>query len=110
AAAHRVHALDHDYALSRKHESAPDPDPGLLQHGPIPAKLHDEYLHFVLQLEARGASMKREKGFSLIELLVAMAILLVVVSVATGVIIQAQHVSEAVALEGNVQENLRAGM
>src|SRR3984885_13321959 len=54
--------------------------------------------------------MKREKGFSLIELLVAMAILLVVVSVATGVIIQAQHVSEAVALEANVQENLRAGM
>jgi prepilin-type N-terminal cleavage/methylation domain-containing protein len=54
--------------------------------------------------------MKREKGFSLIELLVAMAILLVVVSVATGVIVQAQHVSEAVALEGNVQANLRAGM
>ena len=54
--------------------------------------------------------MKREKGFSLIELLVAMAILLVVVSVATGVIIQAQHVSEGVALEANVQENLRAAM
>src|SRR5579863_1899938 len=54
--------------------------------------------------------MKRENGFSLIELLVAMAILLVVVSVATGVIIQAQHVSEAVALEANVQENLRASM
>jgi len=54
--------------------------------------------------------MKREKGFSLIELLVAMGILLVVVSVATTAIIQAQHVSEAVALEANVQENLRAGM
>jgi prepilin-type N-terminal cleavage/methylation domain-containing protein len=54
--------------------------------------------------------MKREKGFSLIELLVAMAILLVVVSVATTAIIQAQHVSEAIALEANVQENLRAGM
>jgi prepilin-type N-terminal cleavage/methylation domain-containing protein len=54
--------------------------------------------------------MKREKGFSLIELLVAMAILLVVTSVATGVIMQAQHVSEAIALEANVQENLRASM
>jgi prepilin-type N-terminal cleavage/methylation domain-containing protein len=54
--------------------------------------------------------MKLQKGFSLIELLVAMAILLVVVSVATTAIIQAQHVSEAVALEANVQENLRAGM
>jgi prepilin-type N-terminal cleavage/methylation domain-containing protein len=54
--------------------------------------------------------MKRQKGFSLIELLVAMGILLIVVSVATTAIIQAQHVSEAVALEANVQENLRAGM
>jgi prepilin-type N-terminal cleavage/methylation domain-containing protein len=54
--------------------------------------------------------MSREKGFSLIELMVAMAILLVVVSVATTAIVQAQHVSEAVALEANVQENLRAGM
>jgi prepilin-type N-terminal cleavage/methylation domain-containing protein len=54
--------------------------------------------------------MRQEKGFSLIELLVAMAILLAVTAVATGVIIQAQHVSEAVALEANVQENLRAGM
>jgi prepilin-type N-terminal cleavage/methylation domain-containing protein len=54
--------------------------------------------------------MKQDKGFSLIELLVAMAILLVVTAVATQTIIQAQHVSEAVALEANVQENLRAGM
>jgi prepilin-type N-terminal cleavage/methylation domain-containing protein len=54
--------------------------------------------------------MRQEKGFSLIELLVAMAILLAVTAVATGVIMQAQHVSEAVALEANVQENLRAGM
>jgi prepilin-type N-terminal cleavage/methylation domain-containing protein len=54
--------------------------------------------------------MKRQNGFSLIELLVAMAILLIVVSVATATIIQAQHVSEAVALEANVQENLRAAM
>src|SRR5580658_2076373 len=54
--------------------------------------------------------MKLQKGFSLIELLVAMAILLIVVSVATTAFIQDQHVSEAVALEANVQENLRAGM
>jgi hypothetical protein len=42
--------------------------------------------------------------------MVAMGILLAVVAVATGTIIQAQHVSEAVALEANVQENLRASM
>ena len=54
--------------------------------------------------------MKRENGFSLIELLVAMTIMIAVVAAATTAIIQAQHVSEAVALEANVQENLRAGM
>src|ERR1700683_471231 len=54
--------------------------------------------------------MKRETGFSLIELLVAMTIMIAVVAAATTAIIQAQHVSEAVALEANVQENLRAGM
>jgi prepilin-type N-terminal cleavage/methylation domain-containing protein len=54
--------------------------------------------------------MKRENGFTLIEMMVAMFIMIAVVAAATGAIIQAQHVSEAVALEGNVQENLRAGM
>jgi prepilin-type N-terminal cleavage/methylation domain-containing protein len=54
--------------------------------------------------------MKRENGFSLIELMVAMAIMVAVVAAATQAIIQAQHVSEAVALEANLQENLRAGM
>src|SRR5271154_4368979 len=54
--------------------------------------------------------MKRENGFSLIEMTVAMAIMVAVVAAATGAIIQAQHVSEGVALEANLQENLRAGM
>jgi len=54
--------------------------------------------------------MKPEKGFSLIELMVAITILLVVVAVATNTIIQAQRVSEAVALQANMQEDLRAGM
>jgi prepilin-type N-terminal cleavage/methylation domain-containing protein len=54
--------------------------------------------------------MKRENGFSLIELMVAMLIMIAVVAAATQAIIQAQHVSEAVALEANVQENLRAAM
>jgi prepilin-type N-terminal cleavage/methylation domain-containing protein len=54
--------------------------------------------------------MKQDKGFSLIELMVALAILLAVTAVATQAILQAQHVSEAIALEANLQENLRAGM
>jgi prepilin-type N-terminal cleavage/methylation domain-containing protein len=54
--------------------------------------------------------MKRENGFSLIELMVAMTIMIAVVAAATQAIIQAQHVSEAVALEANLQENLRAAM
>jgi type II secretory pathway pseudopilin PulG len=54
--------------------------------------------------------MKRENGFSLIEMMVAMFVLIAVVAAATGAIIQAQHVSEGVALEANLQQNLRAGM
>jgi type II secretory pathway pseudopilin PulG len=54
--------------------------------------------------------MKHEKGFSLIEMMVAMGIMIAVVAAATVAIIQAQHVSEGVALEANLQQNLRAGM
>jgi len=54
--------------------------------------------------------MKQEKGFSLIELLVAITILLVVTAVATNMILQAQHVSEAIGLQGNMVQDLRAGM
>ncbi len=54
--------------------------------------------------------MKREKGFSLIELLVSMAILVAVVGVVVGALLQAQHATEGVAYEANTQENLRAGM
>jgi prepilin-type N-terminal cleavage/methylation domain-containing protein len=54
--------------------------------------------------------MKQEKGFSLIELMVSMAILVVVVGVATTALLQAQHATTAVAMQANTQENLRAGM
>jgi prepilin-type N-terminal cleavage/methylation domain-containing protein len=54
--------------------------------------------------------MKRQRGFSLVELMVATAILITVISVAINALMQAQQVSQAVAYEANVQENLRAGM
>jgi prepilin-type N-terminal cleavage/methylation domain-containing protein len=54
--------------------------------------------------------MKRENGFSLIELLVSLTILVIVVAAVTSALIQAQQVSDGVALEANTQENLRAGM
>jgi hypothetical protein len=43
-------------------------------------------------------------------MMVAMVILLAVMSVATVALIQAQKVTDGVALEANLQENLRAGM
>src|SRR5271155_3864968 len=54
--------------------------------------------------------MKRENGFSLIELMVAMSILIVVVAGVTAVIMQAQQVTNGIALEADLQQNLRAGM
>jgi prepilin-type N-terminal cleavage/methylation domain-containing protein len=53
--------------------------------------------------------MKRN-GFTIIELMVAMVVLLVVIAAAVGTLVQAQRVTQEVALEGNLQEDLRAGM
>jgi prepilin-type N-terminal cleavage/methylation domain-containing protein len=54
--------------------------------------------------------MKRENGFTLIELMAATAILIVVISGATSALILTQHAADEAILEANVQENLRAGM
>ena len=54
--------------------------------------------------------MKRENGFSLIELMVSMAILTVLVGAAVAALIQAQNVTSSIAQQANTQENLRAGM
>ncbi|MGA7623214.1 MAG: prepilin-type N-terminal cleavage/methylation domain-containing protein [Candidatus Acidiferrales bacterium] len=54
--------------------------------------------------------MKRQKGFSLLELMVSMAIVVTVVGAAIGALVQAQRATEAVAFEANDQENVRAGM
>ena len=54
--------------------------------------------------------MKLQKGFSLLELLVSMGIVVSVVAVATGALMQAQKATTAVAYEANTQQNLRAGM
>jgi|SRR5580704_3950195 prepilin-type N-terminal cleavage/methylation domain-containing protein len=54
--------------------------------------------------------MKLQKGFSLIELMVSMGIVVTVVAIATGTLMQAEHATTAVAYEANTQENLRAGM
>jgi prepilin-type N-terminal cleavage/methylation domain-containing protein len=54
--------------------------------------------------------MKRENGFSLIELMVAMGILIVITGVAVSALVQTQQATYAIAQEANTQENLRAGM
>jgi prepilin-type N-terminal cleavage/methylation domain-containing protein len=54
--------------------------------------------------------MKRENGFSLIELMIAMAILLMVVAGVTSALVVAQHAAEEGVLEANVVQNVRAGM
>jgi prepilin-type N-terminal cleavage/methylation domain-containing protein len=54
--------------------------------------------------------MKREKGFSLIELLVAMVIMTIIVGAAVSALVQAQNTTNAISQEAGTQENLRAGM
>lgn len=54
--------------------------------------------------------MKLQKGFTLIELMVSMGIVVTVVAIATGTLLQAEHATTAVAYQANNQENLRAGM
>lgn len=54
--------------------------------------------------------MKLQKGFTLLELLVSMGIVVSVVAIATGALMQAQKATTAVAYEANTQQNLRAGM
>jgi prepilin-type N-terminal cleavage/methylation domain-containing protein len=54
--------------------------------------------------------MKLQKGFTLLELLVSMGIVVTVVGIATGTLMQAEHATTAVAYQANTQENLRAGM
>ena len=54
--------------------------------------------------------MKPQRGFSLIELMVSLGILITVVGLATTALMQAEHVTQAIAYQANTQENLRAGM
>lgn len=54
--------------------------------------------------------MNRGNGFSLIEMMVSIVVMLLVVTTATLMLIQAQHTTDGVALMANTQENLRAAM
>ena len=54
--------------------------------------------------------MKLQRGFTLIELMVSMGIVVTVVAIATGSLMQAEHATTAVSYMANTQENLRAGM
>ena len=54
--------------------------------------------------------MKRENGFSLIELMVSIVILTALIGASVAALIQAQNATSSIAQEANTQENLRAGM
>jgi prepilin-type N-terminal cleavage/methylation domain-containing protein len=54
--------------------------------------------------------MKRDTGFSLIELMASIAILSLVVGAVVGALTQAQHAADGVAYTANTQQNLRSGM
>lgn len=54
--------------------------------------------------------MTKQKGFSLLEMLVSVAITVILVGATLGALTQAQHANEGVTLMANMQENLRASM
>jgi prepilin-type N-terminal cleavage/methylation domain-containing protein len=54
--------------------------------------------------------MKRSKGFSLIEMMVALVVMLIVVAGTLTALREAMHTSEAITKMADVQDNLRSGM
>jgi len=54
--------------------------------------------------------MKREKGFTLIEVLVSVSLMLIVIAATLGTLTSAIHATEAITLMADTQENLRAGL
>jgi type II secretory pathway pseudopilin PulG len=54
--------------------------------------------------------MKRETGFTIVEVLVATGIMLVILAATLGALTDAIHATQAVTLMADTQENLRAGM
>jgi prepilin-type N-terminal cleavage/methylation domain-containing protein len=63
-----------------------------------------------MAMSGERKTMRRKAGFSLLELMVSVAILVTVVGVALTMLIQAEHSYEAVTDMADVQENLRAAM
>jgi prepilin-type N-terminal cleavage/methylation domain-containing protein len=53
---------------------------------------------------------KRETGFTLLEVLVAMTLMLIILGATVGTLTDAIHATQAVTLMADTQENLRAGM
>jgi prepilin-type N-terminal cleavage/methylation domain-containing protein len=54
--------------------------------------------------------MKRESGFSLVELMVAMAVMLLIVAATVSMLTDAVHAVNAIGLMADTQENMRAGL
>src|SRR5271163_1766335 len=55
-------------------------------------------------------AMKRKAGFSLLELMVSVSILVTVVGVSLSMLVDAQHMYEGVTDMADMQQNLRASM
>jgi prepilin-type N-terminal cleavage/methylation domain-containing protein len=54
--------------------------------------------------------MKREAGFTMVEMLIAVVVMLIIVATTLGTLTQAIYATEGVGLMADTQENLRAGM
>src|SRR5208282_6177992 len=97
------------YGRSGYRKPAPDPGDHHLPSRPVPANVHANDEHFEFFVESCGRRlkiMKREVGFTLIELMVATAIVLVILGTTLGALTSALNATQGITLMADTQENL----
>src|SRR5262249_23191770 len=97
---------------TRDNGSAADHGDDQLHGRRVPTNLHPDHEHFGVLIEncEGDRRMKRQAGFSLTEVLIATALMVVIMGTTLRALSDATHANEAVTLMADSQENLRAAL
>src|ERR1700677_2400830 len=110
---HSNHRHRQCFGHQRKHYRQPAPDHGdshLYERTIQKSLLFAKCIYFKLLVEMRRHRMKHEKGFTLVEVLVSVPLMLVILAATLSTLTSAIHATEAITLMADTQENLRAGL